>query len=290
MVMKKSCIRFGKHCSLRRGLVGALDEAKALGCEAMQIFTRSPRMWRMKPPDMAEIVEFNRRRGQAGIFPLVVHTPYLPNLATSDKFLYERSVQAFTEDLLLSALLKADYLVIHPGAYSPGYVEKDGISAVSAGINRALSAAGGLTMVLLENMAGGGRRLGSSFRQLAAMIEGIKDKSRIGICLDTAHAIAAGYDLSQPRGIDKTLAEAEREMGLSFIKVVHCNDSRAPRGSARDRHENLGKGYIGVKGFSCLVRRLSPVAAAGIIETPAEPEGSDRRNLKLLFKWRLLIK
>src|SRR3989339_1410406 len=99
MVMKKSCIRFGKHCSLRKGLLGALEEARALGCEAMQIITRSPRMWRMKPPDMAEILEFNERRGRLGIFPLVVHTPYLPNLATSDTFLYERSIRALTADL-----------------------------------------------------------------------------------------------------------------------------------------------------------------------------------------------
>jgi len=275
---------------LRKGLLGALEEARALGCEAMQIFTRSPRMWRMKPPDMAEILEFNERRGRLGIFPLVVHTPYLPNLATSDTFLYERSIRALTEDLMISALLKADYLVIHPGAYSPGSTERQGIAAVSAGINRALAAAGGPTMVLLENTAGGGRRLGSSFGQLAAMTEGIEDKRRIGICLDTAHALAAGYDLSQQRGVDEMLAEVEREVGLSFIKVVHCNDSRAPRGSARDLHENLGKGYIGAKGFACLVRRLAPIAAAGIIETPKEPEGSDKKNLGLLFKWRLLIK
>jgi len=282
-------IRFGVHCSLRDGLTGALEEAHRLGCEAMQIFTRSPRMWKMKPPLPGAVAEFNFRRNEMDIYPLVVHTPYLPNLATSDPALYRSSKTCLREDITLSEQLNADYLVIHPGSYSPDSTPEAGIENVSAAINEVLAAVPGKTVILLENAAGGGRRLAGTVQELAAMMKGIKDKERIGICFDTAHALAAGFDLATPQGIDAALDEYDRGVGLENLKILHCNDSLAPLGSKRDRHQHLGKGCVGQKGFKYLIKCLNGVAEAGILETPKDSEKADERNLRRLFSWRKAV-
>jgi len=279
-------MRFGVHCSLKNGFSGALLEAKEKGCEAMQIFTRSPRMWRMRIPPKDEIEKFRTLRAELGIYPLAVHTPYLPNIATSKESLYHKSVNALIEDLDVAGQIGADFLVIHPGAYSEGSTVESGIDNAVKAFNTAISKVSGKCLILIETVAGGGRRLGSSFEEIHRMIQGVECKKRISVCLDTAHTFAAGYDISKPAQTDKMLAEFDKIIGLKFLKMLHLNDSMVPCGSRKDRHEHLGKGYIGVKGFKYLVKRLEKIAEAGILETPKEPEGSDKKNLALLFKWR----
>jgi deoxyribonuclease-4 len=279
-------IRFGVHCSLRNGLPGALDEAHALGCEAVQLFARSPRMWRMRQHTPDEIAAFRRRRAETGIDPVVVHTPYLPNLATAVEPLYRRSVDSLQEDLVVMEQLAADFLVIHPGSFSLDSTRETGIARICAAINDAVAAVPGSAMVLLENVAGGGRRIGSSFAEIAALVRGIREQRRVGVCLDTAHALAAGYDLATPAGIDAMLAEFDREIGLGRLMMLHFNDSLVPAGSHKDRHEHLGRGHIGAAGFQYLVQRVKGLVRAGILETPKDTPAADRRNLSLLFRWR----
>ncbi|MFH1368737.1 MAG: deoxyribonuclease IV [Elusimicrobiota bacterium] len=279
-------IRFGVHCSLRDGLTGSLEEAKAKGCEAMQIFTRSPRMWKMKPPAAKAVADFIKLRKIYNIHPLVVHIPYLPNLATSKPELYRLSLQALIDDLRLAEKLEADYLVIHPGSYSDGSTLEEGIKKIVSALNVAFDEAPGKSYILLETVAGGGRRIGSSFEEIRKMIDGVKDKKRIGVCLDTAHSFAAGYDLSTPSGIDKAMKAFESIIGFKYLKAMHFNDSLVPFNSRKDRHQHIGKGYIGEKGFRYIIKKLKDKVEAGILETPKEPESADKRNLKLLYKWR----
>ena len=279
-------IRFGVHCSLRKGLPGALEEAKNIECEAMQIFTRSPRMWRMTMPPEGDIRELKASRNRSGIAPLVVHTPYLPNIATSKQKLYAMSLKALIDDLTVSDILRADYLVIHPGAYSETATRETGIKKVVDAVNKAFEESAGDVSLLLENTAGGGRRMGSAFQEIAAMIDGIKNKKRIGVCFDTAHAFAAGYDISCAKGIDKALSEFDSLIGLKYLKCVHFNDSMAPLSSRRDRHEHIAKGYIGAEGFKYFIERVKDIAEAGILETPKDSETADLENLSKLKKWR----
>lgn len=281
-----SLIRFGVHCSLRNGLCGSLEEAHALGCESMQIFTRSPRMWHVRMPADKDISDFIALRQRYDIHPLVVHTPYLPNLATANAELYEKSVNALHDDLKVAERINADYFVIHPGSFSEHSTKEAGIRRIVSALNGAFAAVEGRVKVLLENVAGGGRRIGSGFAEIRALIDGVKDQGRIGVCLDTAHALGAGYDLATPGGIDRALKEFEDVVGLGFLKMLHCNDSMAPLGSNKDRHEHLGKGHVGVAGFAYLISRLKHTVSAGILETPKEPDGADKENLEMLFRWR----
>ncbi|MCB4791881.1 MAG: deoxyribonuclease IV [Elusimicrobia bacterium] len=279
-------IRFGVHCSLRDGLAGALLEAKEKGCEAIQIFTRSPRMWKMRPAKAREIIEFKKTRKELNIFPVVVHSPYLPNLGTSNKWLYAKSTELLKEDMALSEKLGADYIVIHPGSYSENSNVKKGIANITRALNEALDEVPGKLVVLLENVAGGGRRLGSSFVELKQIIRGIKAKGRIAVCFDTAHAFGAGYDISNPAGIARTIKDFDTMIGIDRLKVIHFNDSLVPLSSRKDRHQHIGKGFIGLSGFKYIIRSLKEKVEAGILETPKEPVGSDKKNLRLLFGFR----
>ena len=276
-------IRFGVHCSLRNGLVGALQIAHRLGCQSLQIFTRSPRMWHMRFPDDADVAAFVAERERLKLFPLVVHTPYLPNLATTDPRLSRLSYQALLDDMEICCRIRADYFVIHPGSYSLDGTLEDGINRIADAINRACAAVPGKTRILLENVAGGGRRIGSTFEELAAIIAKVKDKKRIGICLDTAHALGAGFDVATAAGIDAMLADFTRTIGMKYLACLHMNDSKAVRGSHKDRHEHIGKGHIGLPGFRHLIKKVKCHAAAGILETPKDSPAADKRNLRTLF-------
>ncbi len=279
-------MRFGVHCSLKNGLSGALLEAKEKNCEALQIFTRSPRMWKISRHTKSDVKAFKKLRKELGIYPLAVHIPYLPNIATSKKILYRRSVNALIDDLAVAEQIGADFLVIHPGAYSEGSTLQKGIENVVKGFNRAISKVKGKCLILIETVAGGGRRLGSAFEEINAMIEGVTDRDRVGVCLDTAHTFAAGYDISKLSGTDKMLRDFDSMIGLKYLKMLHFNDSMVPCGSRKDRHQHIGRGYIGKEGFKYLIKKVNAIAQAGILETPKEPEGSDKKNLALLYKWR----
>jgi len=275
-------MRLGIHCSVRGGLVTALEEARRLQCDTVQIFTHSPRVWRagkIKPED-AEA--FRRTRRDYGITPVVVHTPYLPNLCTSVEPLYARSYRAFLEDLENCEAIGADFLVIHPGAYSEGATPQFGIGRLTDAINRGLDQVEGRVTVLLENVAGGGRRMGMRFEELAAMRAGMTRQNRVGFCLDTAHTLGAGYPFSTPEDVESTLSQFDRIAGLQNIKVIHANDSKAERGSHRDLHEHIGKGHIGKKAFQALLHDSRVAHCAVILETPKDTPKSDPANLRLM--------
>ncbi len=279
-------IRFGVHCSIRNGLKNAIFESERIGCEAVQIFTRSPRMWKHGFSSQKDIDEFKSLRNAKKIYPLVVHTPYLPNLATSKSKLYKLSLNSLVEDLSFCEKIAADYLVIHPGAYSEGSTRENGIKRITSAINKVLNEVKGKTIILLENVAGGGRRIGKDFIEIAQMIKRIKNKKRIGVCFDTAHACGAGYNLSDSKNIDDVFKKFSSIIGLNYMKVIHFNDSMAPLGSQKDRHHHLGKGHIGLKGFKYLIKKVKNEVEAGILETPKDLHSADKNNLSILFYLR----
>jgi deoxyribonuclease-4 len=275
-------MRLGVHCSVRGGLVAALVEARRLGCDTVQIFTRSPRMWRAGPIEPEDAEAFRQTRQEYRIDPIVVHTPYLPNLCTADEALYARSYRALLEDLANCNLIGADYLVIHPGAFSEGSVRTEGIRRLTDALNRGLEHVPGLVTVLLENVAGGGRRMGNTFEELAEMRSKIHQSKRVAICLDTAHTLAAGYPFSNASEVNETLGRFDQAIGLEHVKVIHANDSKAPRDSHRDLHQHIGKGYVGLQAFRTLLQQPALSHCAVILETPKDTPRSDPANLKVM--------
>jgi deoxyribonuclease-4 len=279
-------IRFGIHASLRNGLNSAVAQAEAAGCEAVQIFTKSPRIWNSAVYSQKDISSFRYAVKASNLSPLTVHTFYLQNLATSNEELYKKSFAAFEKDLLLADKIGAKYYVIHPGSYSENASLEEGITRIADSINKIYSKNDIKTVLLLENLAGEGRKIGANFEELAQIIEKTVKKPKIAVCFDTAHAFGAGYDLSEPEKTDSMLKDFDRILGLDRLKVIHFNDSKMALASKRDRHEHLGKGMIGEKGLKHFVQSVKDIAEAGIIETPKEPENSDRINLEKLFEWR----
>lgn len=276
-------MRFGVHLSTRHGLQRTVEEAKHLKCDTIQIFTRSPRMWRTRTLEDGEAEIFRHALASAHIYPLIVHTPYLPNLCTSDPALYQKSLRAFQEDIERAQMFRAQYLVIHPGAYSPEKQESEGYQNLVAALDTVFKPSISLT-VLLENMSGGGRRLGSSFEKFSWVISHSKLSEHLGICLDTCHAVGAGFDLSTKKGIDELIKEIDRTIGLKKIKLLHLNDSKSPCGSHFDRHEHIGKGYIGEEGFKYLLTHPAFRDLPAILETPKDPPDADVQNLNLARK------
>lgn len=275
-------MRIGVHCSVRNGFTAALRDTAALGCDTLQIFTKSPRDWRTRVYAESEFAEFRREREKLGIDPVVVHTPYLPNLCTSLPPLYERSIRALKEDLARCEELAADYLVIHPGAFSPEADYKTGLSRIVRALTETFAAVKGRTRVLIENMAGGGRRIGGPFRELADILNGVPHRGRLGVCFDTCHAVGAGYDLGRPGGVEEAFREFDREVGLGEIAVFHVNDSKAPPGSHRDLHQHIGQGHVGLDAFRRIFAMPAFRGRALILETPKDSPRSDPKNLKAL--------
>jgi deoxyribonuclease-4 len=267
-------MRLGFHLSIAGSLLQALQEARALGCQALQIFVQNPRAWPEQRHGAQEIREFVRARRQLGVGPLVVHLSYLPNLATADPGLYRRSLTRFSLELALARDLEADYLVTHPGH---GPLTAASFQRVAQALARAVSQVGSPPLVLLENTAGQGQELGWQPAQLAEImaLSGVP----LGVCLDTAHAFGAGYDLRSAAGVSALLAEIARGPGLERLKMIHLNDSRAPLGSRRDRHMHLGRGAIGLKGLRLFFCHPWLAVDAAIMETPRRHQLDDWDNL-----------
>lgn len=279
-------IRFGIHASLRNGFDSAITQSLELGCEAMQIFTKSPRIWNSAKYSKEDISSFKQSFKKSGLKPLIVHTFYLQNLATSNEELYEKSFNAFEKDIVLASEIGAKYYIIHPGSYSQNSSIDEGIKRISNSINKIYKNNNIKTVLLLENLAGEGRKIGSKFEELAKIIAHIHNKDKVAVCFDTAHAFGAGYDLSNPKKIDLMLKNFNEIIGLEKMKVIHFNDSKMPLGSKKDRHEDLGLGLIGEKGLKYFVQQVKDIAEAGIIETPKGKADNDKINIEKLFEWR----
>lgn len=278
-------MKIGCHVSIAGGIDNSVVRAGELGCNTMQIFSKNASNWREKILKEDEVESFRENLKNSNINPVFIHTSYLINLASPSDELYFKSINAFLEEMKRADLLLPDpYLIIHPGAHT-GAGEEYGIQRIIRALNIILEKSADLnlkTMILLEDTAGSGTHLGYTFYQLKRMIEGAKDRKKIGICFDTCHAFTAGYELSHRGGIEQTLEELEKYIGLDKLKVVHLNDSKFPLGSRKDRHMHIGKGYIGLEGFKVLVNHKYLKDLPFILETPKHDEKDDLKNINLV--------
>ncbi len=272
-------MRLGVHVSIAGGLQAALERAKRLDCTTMQIFSRSPRGGPAPALPRAVLQAFARERRAADITPLAVHCPYIINLASSKPAVWRFSVALYQQEVRRCVQLGAQYLVTHVGSHG-GDGEDVGIKRVIDALNRTLEEAlDGSVMLLLENTAGSGQGLGSTFEQLAAMRQGVKKPEAVGICLDTAHLFASGFAIHTEEGLDETLARFDRVIGWEHVKLVHLNDSKVDFNSRVDRHWHIGEGKIGLEAMRRIVTHPRLREVPLILETPKKTEGDDPRNL-----------
>lgn len=242
-------MRIGAHMSVAGGISRAVDRAVVHECEALQIFTKNASQWRGKPLEPADILAFRRRVDDTGIAPVVSHASYLINLATTFPVLREQSIAALVDELDRAEALGLLGVVIHPGTCTAG-TEEDGLRLIADAIRQAFRLRPrGRARVLLEHTAGQGRTLGYRFEHLQTILRHLRGSQRVGVCLDTCHLLAAGYDITTESGYRDTLEAFDRLVGLDRLKVIHGNDSKKPCGSRVDRHEHIGAGFLGLEPF-----------------------------------------
>ncbi|HAM40918.1 MAG TPA: hypothetical protein DDX89_01935 [Candidatus Omnitrophica bacterium] len=271
-------MRLGVHVSIAGGLLSALERARELGCNTMQIFSRSPRGGAASPLTKKDVKRFHAGRQASGIDPLIVHAPYIINLASPTRRTWSFSVRWYQEEYARCHALAAAYLVTHVGSHR-GSGENAGITRVASAINRTLESLASPVMIALENTAGSGQGLGYSFEQLAAMRDRVTDKARVGICLDTAHLFASGFAIHTEEGLEATLTRFDQIIGLEHLKVIHLNDSKAAFKSRVDRHWHIGEGRIGLDAMRRIVTHPSLQQVPFILETPKKTPQDDPRNL-----------
>ena len=272
----------GAHMSIAGGMHRAFERGKLARCRTIQIFLKSSNQWKAKLLTEQDRVLFQGAQQRTGIGPVLGHDSYLINLASPDRELRLKSLSAFVEEMQRANYLGVRWLVMHPGAHT-GSGMKAGISRVAGALLRAMDRVEPPVSILLENTAGQGSSLGWRFEQLAAILEGIGNSDRVGVCLDTCHAFAAGYDMRTREGYDRTLREFDRLIGIEKIRAFHVNDSKKELGSRVDRHFHIGKGYIGLDAFRCLVNDKRFFAIPKILETPkGTGPRLDRRNIAIL--------
>ncbi|MEI7904236.1 MAG: deoxyribonuclease IV, partial [Candidatus Firestonebacteria bacterium] len=242
----------GFHLPITGGFPNAVNSAVELNINAFQIFSKNPRGWAAKPIDSGEAAEYREKLKSAGIKKTAVHTCYLLNLASMNPELFGKSVDALAEEIIRADILAADYLNTHIGSCG-GCEPEEGLDRIVSALDLAESKVKRRVTLLLENTAGPAPRLGGSFKDIGYILRKLKNRKNYGICLDTAHAFAAGYDLRNKKGLDFCLSEIGNEIGLDKLKMLHLNDSLFGLGSGRDRHADIGKGCIGKRGFSAIL-------------------------------------
>ncbi len=276
----------GAHMPVAGGLHRAVERIQELDGAALQIFTRNQRQWR--EPELAR--EAVRRFAEAwrawGPHPVLVHDSYLPNLASPDPKLRERSIAHTAAEIARAGRLKIPWLVTHPGAYKEGS-RSEGVRRYAGGLDLAIKRSENETVaILLENTAGMGTTLGGPFEELAAIMDASRNPERLGLCLDTCHAFAAGYDLRNAETVENTLRALDAAIGADKLKALHLNDSKHPLGSRKDRHEHVGRGGIGAAGFAAILGHPRLAGLPMVIETPkgkgADLLQPDRDNLDRL--------
>ncbi len=271
----------GAHVSISGSIDMAVDRAVELGCTTFQIFTRNPRGWRYTKLKKKEVEEFRKKLDRFGFKSVMAHMPYLPNIASPRKQIYERSVRSLTAELERCGLLNIGLLVTHVGSHLGAGIDK-GIEAVAQAVNRSLRAIPNHVILLLENMAGQKNSCGSRFEDLAKILSKLEQPERVGICLDTCHLLAAGYDIRNEEAVEKTLEEFDKVVGLDKLKAVHLNDSKGELGSGLDRHQHIGMGHIGEAGFKAFINHPAVRDKPMVLETPIDKAGNYETNLKKL--------
>ncbi len=274
---------FGAHESIAGGVHKAIERGKQATCDTIQMFNKSNNQWRaaeLKPDDIDKFFELIE---ETGVTVATSHTSYLINIASPDSALNEKSHQSLKEEMERCEVLKIPNLVMHPGSHV-GSGEETGMNKITDNINRLFDElTDNNVTLLLEATAGQGSNLGYTFEQLAYMIDRVENKDKIGVCLDTCHIFTAGYELVDPNGYKKTTKSFNEIIGLDRLRIIHINDSKKELGSRRDRHEHIGKGFIGLDGFRNIVndRRLKKIPM--ILETPkGEDLAEDIENLRIL--------
>ena len=284
--------RLGAHLSIAGGLPRAVDRAEASGCQALQIFTKSAGQWRARELPPEEIALFRRRVRQTKIRPVVAHNSYLINLAAADPVLRARSIESLRDELDRAESLGLDGLVMHPGSFTSG-TESGGLRLIADGLADIFASRPDVkARVLLEHTAGQGSNLGHRFEHLAEIIDLLGGSPRVGVCLDTCHLLAAGYDICSEQGYQDTFRQFGKIVGFARLRAFHLNDSKKPCGSRVDRHEHIGKGCLGLDPFRRLLNDRRFAGLPMLLETPKldTPEARrrsdcdpwDARNLRTL--------
>jgi deoxyribonuclease-4 len=279
---KKNLPRFGVHTSIAGGLPNAVARAIEKGCDAFQIFARNPRGWNERPLPTDEVHAFKDAREKAGLFPLAIHAVYLINLAAQDENQLTNSRAGFRQEIIRGLEIGADYLVVHPG--NPKTASAD--AGVYTAIESIREATQGLKMngltILIENTAGQGSSIGCTFEQVADIVAGLADDVPVGVCLDTAHTFASGYDISTEIGFKKTMRHVDQTFGFDNLNLIHCNDSKVALGSRVDRHQHIGLGQIGLEAFRHITHHSKLRRVPFILETPEDSVRNDEDNLAIM--------
>jgi len=279
-------MKIGFHVSISGGFSKSVERAYELGCSCMQIFSRNPRGWTVKPLDKNDIAEFKRLRAQWEIAPVFVHTNYLINLASSKPDLYQKSIENLVIDLERTEHLGAEYLVTHLGSASGENAEWM-IERVSAALNMAIKLHYPKATILLENTAGEAGDVGYTLEQVQEVISRLNDSTHFGMCYDTCHGFAAGYDIRSIKDVNALAQKIDETVGLKKMQGMHLNDCLRDFGSHVDRHWHIGEGKIGLDGFRILLNHPAFKDVPMIMETPKETEEDDPRNMKVI---RSLVK
>jgi deoxyribonuclease IV len=270
-------VNVGVHVSIAGSLDLAVDRAKDAGCDVFQMFSRNPRGWACTPLTDEICDEFQAKLKATGILP-VDHMPYLPNLASPKKEIYEKSVQALTAELDRCGRLGIPFLVTHLGHHLGDGIA-GGRARVIRAINTALGASDNSVMLLLENTAGDKNSVGSSFEHIRGIIEGLDEQEQVGVCFDTCHAFAAGYELRTGQGIAETISQFDQQIGIRNLRIVHVNDTKGDKGSGLDRHEHIGMGFIGENGFRRILHHPAFKDLWLVCETPVDERRDDAGNI-----------
>jgi deoxyribonuclease IV len=276
--------KLGVHMSTSGGVSTAIERARRIGANTLQVFSSSPRMWRGQIIDDGEAAKLAELRRKYEIGPLVIHANYLINCCSQTGMVREQSVVALRGELERALQLGAEYLVLHPGSWR-GMTRPEGLEAAAESIEEAFAEVAWKKRdfkLLIENTAGSEFSLGGSFEQVAELADRLRKHAPVGVCLDTCHTHVAGYDLVSDEGYEETMGMIEKTIGCQNVAVWHTNDAKAQRGSRLDRHEHIGKGTIGLEAFARLVNDKRFGKAAFIAETPVDEPGDERRNLEAL--------
>ena len=283
-------MKIGAHVSTAGGVSKAVGRGVEIGCEAIQIFGSSPQSWAFKPVPGEEMEAFRQGIAESAIGPVFLHAIYLVNLGTSKEDTLEKGIQSLISYMDLAANIGAAGVIVHPGSHGGAGFEAIYPQTVSS-IQRVLEHSGEGPSLVLENMAGMGQHIGAKFADLGRILKGV-GSSRLGVCLDTQHCFAAGYDMTTRQGIDAMISEFDQDVGLMNLLAVHANDSKRPCGSGVDRHDNIGEGFIGEAGFQAIMenpsfQHPSFQEVPFLLEVPGfEGKGPDRQNIDILKKIR----
>lgn len=272
-------MKVGLHLSIAGSIDKAVDRAVERKCDTFQIFTRNPRGWKFKPLESTKVEQFLTKLESSQIHPVVSHMPYLPNLASPNGVVYRKSVETLVAELDRAGRLDISFVVTHLGSHV-GAGKEIGLHQITRACNRALSAIQNNVQLLLENTAGTRNSMGGTFEDVRRIIDGIDQEHRVGVCYDTCHGFAAGYDSRTREQFDAVLKHFDSVIGLSRLRLVHLNDSEGRLGSHLDRHEHIGLGHIGNKGFRTILHNELIRKLPLILETPIDERRNDLQNLR----------